>query len=340
VALIGCGAIAHEAHLVSIYQIPFIELMALVDSSETALKESASKYNLPAECCYENIDALLKSEKEFDAAVICTPASTHCEIAVKCLEGGKHIFVEKPIAPTLNEASKMVKSARAQGKVLMVGHYLRYMPHHLKARAMINGGEIGKICAAFAYEETLGIKPEEGIITDLAPHYVDLMCFYFDGARAERVYATASRVNASANNHKETEAEIKIFFSNGAVANIMVFWVPGFKNWDACERYMRFVGTDGYIKVGMTSSLIQTYKAKTLLGRMRGAFSFVPKFVLHPDMPIKGTAFRKELEDFAKAILNGAEPPISGETAMETVRILEAALKSARNYTEEKIEKN
>ena len=272
-------------------------------------------------------DALARPDVQ--AVVLCTPAATHADLACRCFAAGRHVFVEKPIATTVGDAQRMIAAARTAGKKLMVGHYLRYMPHHAKARDLIRAGRLGAVFSAVAHEETLGIKPEEGIITDLAPHYIDLLHFYFSESRVKSVWARSGQANARPGD-RETEAEIKMFFDNGVVGSVNVFWTPGFRNWDACDRYIRVVGQKGWIKTGMTSSAMQVYFAGNLISRMRGPFEFAPKFVLHPDMPIKGTSFRKELEDYVAAIQNDAVPFVSGEIALETVRVVEAALESAR----------
>ena len=328
VAVVGCGGIAFEAHLPNTQLIPRIHLAALVEPGADALRKAGEKFNVPPERRHADLDQAL-AQKGLDAVILCTPAGTHADLACRCFAAGLHVFVEKPIATTVADARRMIDAARTAGKKLMVGHYLRYMPHHAKARELIRAGRIGTVFSAVAHEETLGIKPEEGIITDLTPHYVDLLHYYFSESRVKSVWARSGQANARPGD-RETEAEIKMFFDNGVVGSVNVFWTPGFGNWDACDRYIRVVGRKGWIKTGMTSSAMQVYFAGNLINRMRGPFEFAPKFVLHPDMPIKGTSFRKELEDFVTAIQNDSDPPVGGEIALETVRVIEAALESAR----------
>lgn len=329
VAVVGCGGIALEAHLPNTQLIPTIQLAAIVDPNPEALKNAGERFNVPPDGRYANMDQLL-ARPGLQGVILCTPAATHAELACRCLAAGLHVFVEKPLATTVADALKMISAAKTAGRCLMVGHYLRYMPHHAKVREWIRAGKLGPVFRAVAHEETLGIKPEEGIVTDLAPHYIDLLNFYFDDSRVEAVWARTGQANARPGD-LETEAEIAMFFKNGVIGNVNVYWTPGFGNWDACDRHIRVVGQRGWVKTGMTSSAMQIYWAGNLINRMRGPFEIAPKFVLHPDMPIKGTSFRKELEDFVAAAQGSKPATISGEIALETVKVVEAALQSARS---------
>lgn len=329
IAVVGCGGIAKEAHLGSLQVIPGAELVALADPDEAALAAAGEAWNVPPERRFSGVDKVVASGLA-EAAVVCTPAATHAAVAEACFEGGLHVFVEKPLATDVTDGEAMVAAAKAAGKQLAVGHYLRFMPHHRRIRDWVRDGKLGKVFSATAHEETLGIKPEEGIITDLAPHYIDLMNFYFAPREATRVRAWTGRANARGDGDRETEAEITIEYGDDLSARVEVYWTPGFGNWDACERRIRVVGSQGWIRTGMTSSETEAYRSGSLLSRMRGPYRVVPKFVMHPDMPIKGTAFRKELEAFLEAVRTGRPAAeINGTEALKTVKIVAAALKSA-----------
>ena len=330
IAVMGCGGIAKEAHLGSLQVIPGAKLVALADPNAEALAAAGEAWNVPADRRFPGVDELLASGLA-EAAVVCTPAATHAAVADACFAGGLHVFVEKPLATTVADGESMVAAAAAAGKQLAVGHYLRFMPHHRRIRDWARDGKLGKVFSATAHEETLGIKPEEGIITDLAPHYIDLMNFYFAPREATRVRAWTGRANARGPEDRETEAEITIEYGEDLSARVEVYWTPGFGNWDACERRIRVVGSKGWIRTGMTSSETEAYRSGSLVNRMRGPYRVVPKFVMHPDMPIKGTAFRKDLEAFLEAVRTGCPAEgIDGKEALKTVKIVEAALKSAQ----------
>lgn len=97
---------------------------------------------------YSNLDDLF-SDPDIDMIDICLPSYLHAEAAIKALRNGKHVFVEKPIALTVEDADKMVKVAKEQGRYLMVGQVLRFFPEFALIKRMQQEGKYGKIRGAF-----------------------------------------------------------------------------------------------------------------------------------------------------------------------------------------------
>ena len=73
-------------------------------------------------------------KEDIDAVVICTPTSTHSQILIDAAEAGKHVFVEKPIASTSDDADRIINVAKKSGVQLMVGHFSRFLPNHIIAK--------------------------------------------------------------------------------------------------------------------------------------------------------------------------------------------------------------
>lgn len=326
VAVVGCGGIATEAHIPSCFAIPNVELVALCDRNRAKLDAAAATFGLPPTVCYSDVDALC-GRADIDAFLICTPVAAHCEVAIKAAEAGKHVFVEKPMAVTVTEARAMMDAARKAGVTLAVGHYLEFMPQHMHVKERIRGGDIGAVMSATVHDEIMTIKPTEGIILDLSPHYVDLVRWYFDDSKVDSVFACC-RAMSSDPTHLETVAEIKMFFSSGIIGNVNMYWVPGYRNRDGCSKYLHIQGTEGYYRTAFTTSNVEVYRGNTFFNRVRGPYEFVPKFVAHPEMPISGTSFRKELEDFVDSALKKSQPKVSGDTGIEVMAVICAAKKS------------
>lgn len=97
---------------------------------------------------YSNLDDLF-SDPDIDMIDICLPSYLHAEAAIKALRNGKHVFVEKPIALTVEDADEMVKVAKGQGRYLMVGQVLRFFPEFALIKRMQQEGKYGKIRGAF-----------------------------------------------------------------------------------------------------------------------------------------------------------------------------------------------
>jgi predicted dehydrogenase len=126
--------------------------------------------------------AELIADSEVDAVDLCTPSYLHASQAVMALEAGKHVLVEKPLATTPEDCSRVLAAAKASGKVLMAGHVLRFWPDYTAARALVNSGQLGKLrsvflrrkCAAPAWSPWLRDKSKSGgAVLDLLIHDFD-----------------------------------------------------------------------------------------------------------------------------------------------------------------------
>ena len=325
-AVIGCGGIASEAHIPNCFAIPDLELVALCDRNPEKLAGAAEKFGISSANTYTSVDSLCKRD-DIDAVLICTPASTHADVALKAAKAGKHAFVEKPLAANIVEAREVVAAFAAAKLKLAVGYYLEFMPHHKHVRDGIRAGKIGEIIGATIHDEIMNIKPEEGIILDLSTHYVDLLRWYFDESRITGVFA-ACRHMSSDKSHLETVAEMKLFFSSGVIGNVDLYWVPGFGNRDGCTKHLSIIGTEGRYQTGFTTSQVEVYRGNSFLSRLRGPYEIVPKFVAHPEMPVSATSFRRELESFIQSIIGKTQPEVSGDIGMEVMKVIGAAYKS------------
>lgn len=325
-AVIGCGGIASDTHIPNCFAIPGLELAALCERDPAKLEATARTFGTAAENTYTDVDELC-GRQDIDAFLICTPAATHSKIALKAAEARKHVFVEKPIAHTVDDARAMVKAFGTAGLKLAVGHYLQFMPHHIHVKESIRSGNIGQVISATVHDEIITIKPAEGIILDLSTHYVDLLRWYFDDTKVESVFATCRKMSAD-ESHLETTAEIKMFFASGVIGNVNLYWVPAFRNRDGCSKDLSIVGTHGKYKTPFTTSSVEVYRVNNFLSRLRGPYEFVPKFVAHPEMPISATSFRRELEDFTRSVLDDRAPAVPGEVGVEVMQVLAAAFRS------------
>ena len=105
-----------------------------------------------------------------------TPAVTHYEMAKAALEAGKDVLVEKPLAIDVKHGEDLVRMADAKGRILMVGHILRYHPAILKLQQLIHDGTLGKINYLYSNRLNIGkIRTEENILWSFAPHDISVM---------------------------------------------------------------------------------------------------------------------------------------------------------------------
>ena len=137
VALAGAGAFGNK-HLDSMAQIGGIEVVSLVGRELSKTQEIADKYKIP-HVTTNLADSL--AIKEVDAVILCTPTQMHANQVIACLEAGKHVEVEIPMADSLADAKEIVRLQKETGKVAMAGHTRRFNPSHQYLHKKIIAGE-------------------------------------------------------------------------------------------------------------------------------------------------------------------------------------------------------
>ena len=138
VALAGLGAFGLK-HLEGLQNIPGIELVALIDPELSKAQALAEKYHVP-HVLTDLADALALAEVE--AVILCTPTPQHAAQAIACLQAGKHVQVEIPLADNWQEAQALADLARSSGLVAMCGHTRRFNPSHQWLKRKIEAGEL------------------------------------------------------------------------------------------------------------------------------------------------------------------------------------------------------
>jgi UDP-2-acetamido-3-amino-2,3-dideoxy-glucuronate N-acetyltransferase len=148
-------------------------LTALCDaemSVETSYREKYKDVTF-----YSSFEGVL-SDTSVKAVALATPAATHYELAMKALHAGKDVFVEKPLAIDVKQGERLVRIAEQLGRILMVGHILRYHPAILKLKALIQSGALGRINYLYSNRLNIGkIRTEENILWSFAPHDISVI---------------------------------------------------------------------------------------------------------------------------------------------------------------------
>lgn len=159
VALAGCGAIANVMHLPGIHTMEEMGLVALVAVSDVVAekaKETATRFGAPLH--FTDVEAML-AEAEFDLLVNTTVIPSHFDVTLAALEAGKHVYTQKPMSVTLDEANRLVEASRRYGRRLAVAPEHPVRPHLRQMRRMIDEGVIGTV--AFARVQTSHHGPEK-----------------------------------------------------------------------------------------------------------------------------------------------------------------------------------
>ena len=147
-------------------------LRAVVDPDITRRASLRELY--PEIESFASADEVLE-RPDINAVVIATPAVTHTALALRAMDAGKDILVEKPIAVHLADGQRVVEAAEAGGRILMVGHVLEYHPAVLRLRALVDDGVLGRVQYVYSNRLSFGIlRTEENALWSFAPHDIAL----------------------------------------------------------------------------------------------------------------------------------------------------------------------
>src|SRR5215470_3165115 len=194
-------------------------LGALCDTNAELEEDYKKKYKDVKFC--RNYQQVL-ADPNIQAVALATPAVTHYELAKAALEAGKDVLVEKPLAVDVKHGEELVKLAHAKGRILMVGHILRYHPAILKLQELIHIGALGKINYLYSNRLNIGkIRTEENILWSFAPHDISVMLSLLN-EMPDRVSCQGSAYL----NRDVCDVTLSHFdFPSGVQAHIFVSWL-------------------------------------------------------------------------------------------------------------------
>ncbi len=261
IVVIGVGSIG-QRHLKNLLGLGH-EIVAVLDPSE-ARRAEVRRATSPRCVVTADEDEVFGSAA--DAAVICSPTHRHLDQARAALRRGWHVFVEKPLAHTLEGTEVLVDEAKRVGRTVLVGCNLRFLPSLALVKRMVDDGRIGRPLAARAqcgyylpfwrpgtdYREGYAARQATGggIILD-SIHEFDYLTWLLGSPR--EVFAYASRVS-SLEIDTEDNADVLLRFDDGAVANVHLDYLQR-----TYRRACDIVGEDGVIAWDYISQSVTVY---------------------------------------------------------------------------------
>jgi predicted dehydrogenase len=141
VSLVGCGQIA-DAHLQEIRRIPVAKVVAACDRHLDLARQAAARFDVPG--VYDDFDRMLEETRP-DVVHVATPPASHRPLALRSLESGAHVYVEKPFAIDAAEADEVLAAARARGRLVCVGHDQLFDPAWEECRRLVREGALGEV---------------------------------------------------------------------------------------------------------------------------------------------------------------------------------------------------
>jgi predicted dehydrogenase len=272
----------------------------------------------------------LIADPAVDAVVIATPVALHYELASAALRAGKHVLVEKPIAATSDEASRLIDEAARRRLVLMVDHTFVYTGAVQKIRELVAGGELGELYYYDSVRINLGLFQQDvDVLWDLAVHDLSIMDFVLP---LQPVAVSATGL-AHVPGKPENIAYMTMFFDGPVIAHVHASWLAPVKVrrtlLGGSRRMIVFDDLEASEKIKVYDSGISVDPSPEHLYQMligyRTGDMWAPKLAVTE-------ALHTEAAHFVDCVARGTRPQTDGEAGRRVVRLLEAASMSMQHH--------
>lgn len=307
IAVVGCGQWGQN-HIRTLSEIGV--LAAVADHHPERAKAFAERFGVAALSTEEAVEG-----NAADALVLALPAAAHGPTARRAFAAGKDVFIEKPIALDPVDAGETAAAAAAAGRLLMVGHVLRFHPVFMRLAALVREGRIGTVRHIVSYRLGLGRFLGMDAVWDLAPHDLSLVLPLAGGAPT-RVEAFRRSVLSD-----ETDvADIHLGFPGDVSAEIHVSRVSPYR-----DRRFSVIGTEGMITfddLAPEGEKLAFYAHKVWRNGAVFGFENAPAEYIETE---PGLPLDRELRHFIECVATRRPPETGAEEAVETVRILSLA---------------
>jgi predicted dehydrogenase len=320
VAVVGAGHLGriHARLLASLAE---FELVAVVDPVASQAKAVAEEHQVMALADHRQVTGLA------DAAIIATPTVTHHAVGLDLLAAGLHVFIEKPLAPTIAQAAALAAAADRRGRVLQVGHVERFNPAFTAAAPLLALPQYieAQRTSGYTFRST-----DIGVVFDLMIHDIDL-ALTLAQSNVERIDALGISIFGP----HEDIAQARLTFANGGVANLTASRASY-----VASRTMRVFSPAGFVSLDFSAPSAKLVRPSERLAS--GAIDFEALspaekqsvrenlFTEHlqmQDLAITPcNAILEELRDFASSISSKRRPQVDGRQGLAAVTVAERVL--------------
>lgn len=322
IAVVGCGYWGPNL-IRNFYSLSDCQVKYVCDLDQDRLDHMKRLY--PTVTTTADFQDLL-DDREVAAIVIATPVKSHFPLAKQCLERGKHILIEKPMAASVEECSILNQLAERGGLKIMVGHTYLYSNVVHRIREIVRSRDLGELLYIASQRLNLGLFQKDiNVAWDLAPHDLSIILHVLG--------ETPVAVNCQGKSHItpgiQDISTMWLEFPSGAVATVHSSWLDPNK-----VRRMTFVGgrrmilyddTEPREKLKIYDRRVETPPHYDTFAEFHYSYHYGDTFAphIHQVEPLKA-----QCEHFLDCVRNGKEPATSGRDGLEIVRILEAASRS------------
>ena len=315
IAVIGAGHLG-EFHIKLLKSSKLFNLIGFFDPNKSRVKEIIDKYNI-------NFFEIDKISSLVDAVIISTPTSFHYETAVKFLNNKKHVFVEKPITSSIEQADKLIEIKKNNKLIGQVGHVERFNSAFLNIKNALN--------PMFIESHRLSSYPSRGtdvsVVLDLMIHDIDIVLSLVD-SKITKISANGTKIISSS----PDIANARIEFENGCVANLTSSRLSLKK-----MRKMRVFQTDSYISLDFDSGSSEVIKIKDFDGKNKYAMTIHDSEGVEKEIQIENVknekinSIEEEHKNFYYSIINKEDPIVSFEKGRNALKLAIEILKIIEN---------
>ena len=307
IAVLGCGYWGSN-HIRTLKALG--ALYAVSDANPARAEGFASEQ----ECLAIAPDDLFARD-DVDAIIMALPPQFHAETAIRAVESGKDVLVEKPVALTVADAERAVKAAHDHGRVYMVGHVLRFHPAFETLKALIDKGELGDVRYIHSHRLGLGkFHTENDALWDLAPHDLS-MILAITGTEPLEVHGEGAAILDNLSDF----AHLHMRFPHGLSGHLFASRLNPYR-----ERRLTVVGT----KAMAVFDDVEPWERKLAVYRHAvwqdsGHWAFTANEPSYVEVE-QGMPLTRELEHFIQCIETRAQPRTDGNEAIMVLKVLTA----------------
>lgn len=296
-----------------------IKVKHVCDLDDKRLHEAKNKY--PDYIYTKNAEAVFE-DKEVDGVILATPIEMHYPLAVKAMEHGKDVFIEKPITGSSEEAEKLLAFAKEKKRIVMTGHTFVFSPPVRKMREIVRSGELGDIFFITSSRVNLGIHRKSiSVIWDLAPHDLSIIYYILD---EDPIDISASGRDSIIKGVPDV-AFISLKFPSKIVANIELSWLAPTKIRRTIvvgsKKMLIYDDSDPVDKIKVFDKGIEMKEPETF-GEYQLTYRTGDMYAPRIDT---SEPLMVEMEAFREAVETRKNPPSDGEFGLRIVRTIEVA---------------
>ncbi len=338
VGIIGCGSIARQRHAAEYLHSERANIAAVFDLSRPRAESMAKDFGGKV---YDTAEALI-ADPAIDAVSVCVANAFHAPITIDALNNGKHVLCEKPMAITLKDCEDMLAAAKRSGKRLLIDHNQRLTPAHMKAKEILDSGELGRV---ISFSATFGHKGPEmwsadkssntwffkkntaafGSMADLGIHKIDLMR-YLIGDDVKSVFSRLATLDKKFSDGTPIEVDdnsVEILsFKNGALGTITTSWTHYGEECNTSTLYCE----KGILKLYHDPR----YALQVVYADGTKAHYELDRMQTNDDAQQTSSGV---IDQFVEAVLDDKKTVLDAEKIVNSMRVVFACLQSAESGT-------